>query len=161
MSELSDAAMETLGNPSSDSAGAGLEEPIKKRRGRPPGSKNRPKDASGNPIKEEPRSASIGFVYMKDENSVKASIALGMTVWFLASLMLPVRSLTEEEGTMLGEALDPVLCRWIPVFGEWKYEAGLLMVIMTLYFATAKDRTPPNDAITESIETQPQGSAAG
>ena len=158
MSELSEAAMEVLGS----SDGAAQQEAAPKRRGRPPGSKNRIKDASGNPIPEtraQPMGGA-GFVYMKDENSVKASVALGMTVWFLASMMLPVRSLTEQEGIMLGEALDPVLCRWIPVFGEWKYEAGLLMVIMTLYFATATNGKVPPDGVTESMESGPETAAS-
>ena len=139
MSELTDAANEKL-NPVS------TEQP--RRRGRPPGSKNKPRDsAPSNDVIEGERPP---FVYIRDEQSVKASMAMGMTVWFLASKMLPIRELTEDEGMQLGEALDPVLCKWIPILGEWKYEANLMVCIVMLYLAT-KIEKPITEIPTEDV----------
>jgi len=79
-------------------------------------------------------------------------MAMGVTVWWLASKMLPVRELTEEEGYELGKALDPVLCKWIPILGGWKYEAALLMTITTLYMATKVDKKPLKETPAEEVD---------
>lgn len=146
MSELSEAAEEKLNPPAAEAP---------KRRGRP----LLPRDSQGNIIRK-PKSApqdtgeeeAAPFVYIYDENSVKASMAMGVTVWWLASKMLPVRELTEEEGYELGKALDPVLCKWIPILGEWKYEAALLMTITTLYMATKIEKKPLVETPAEEVD---------
>jgi hypothetical protein len=79
------------------------------------------------------------------------SKALAITAWFIASKMLPVRELTEEEGDQLGAALDPVLCKWIPILGEWKYEANLLACVVMIYMATKKDKNKPTDSSAEVV----------
>lgn len=122
MSELQDIANEKINAPPSDTP---------KRRGRPPGSKNRPRiPAPPDEGEKQP------FVYIRDENQVKATALMVKTAWYLAAKMLPVRELTDEEAMELGEAADPVLCKWIPILGEWKYEANLLVCIITMYMAT-------------------------
>jgi hypothetical protein len=129
MSDLSEAATEVLTKP---------QEEAPRKRGRPPGSKNRPKD--GTPQAAPSTEEGAEFVYVPDPVSIMQSKALALTVWFLAAKMLPVRELTEEEGAQLGEALDPVLCKWLPILGEWKYEVNLLACIVMLYLATKKDK---------------------
>src|SRR5216117_1497172 len=76
------------------------------RRGRPKGSKNRPKEP-------EPQGL-MQFVYVEDEVSIAASTAMGAVVWSIISPMFKMRDLHDEERIKLGRALDPVLCRWIP-----------------------------------------------
>lgn len=140
MSELEDAAREKLNEGATAEAPYGYKAdgtPAKKR-GRKPGQSNRP----SNPTPPDAGSdAGQPFIYVADENSIKASKAMGMTVWALLSLMLPIRPLTDEEGTQLGTSLDPVLCKWIPIIGEWKYEAALLMTVFTLWQATKIENT--------------------
>lgn len=143
MSELSDAAARKLET--------GVEVPPKRGRGRPKGSKNRPKDEAGNPIPpENPTPAEPGFVYVEDEASIAASRMMGETAWYLASMMLPVRPLNDEEADKFGRALDPVLCRWLPIFGNWKYEINLLIVMIMLIKATKVEKTKP---VTEEPES--------
>lgn len=127
MSELSEAAQEEL----SATTNGTSEQP--KRRGRPPGSKNRPKDGTQTP---PPTGQVSGFVYVRDEQSVKTNAFMCAIVWEVAAGMFPVRTLTDEEAYKLGEAFDPVLAKWLPILGEWKYEATLLFVILTLVMAT-------------------------
>jgi len=138
MGDLADAVERELekesGSPSH--AGAGADTP--KRRGRPPGSKNKPKD--GAPKTEykqgEPEAAPFdpfNFTYVKNAESVQASTMLGAVAWGIASTMLPIKPLNEEQALKLGGALDPVLARWVPVFGQWKYEAALCAVIFELW----------------------------
>jgi hypothetical protein len=149
MSDLSEAASEKLAG--------GTESEGPKKRGRKP----LPRDAEGNIIRPSaPEADGETFVYKKDENSVKASAAMGMMVWFLASKMLPVRELTEEEGMQLGESLDPVLCKWMPMLGAWMYEANLLFCIIMLYMAT-KIEKGPKEVPAESGEVDATRTATG
>lgn len=144
MTDLSEAAADKLNPPQGDA--------VKKRIGRPPGSKNKTKPTGAGAAVDSPEDEAAPFVYVRDETSVMASMAMGMTVWFLASKMLPVRELTEEEGMQLGEALDPVLCKWIPILGAWKYEANLLVCIVMLYMATKVDKTVTKEAPSEEVD---------
>jgi len=146
MSELESAASEMLSRADN---GTGTEPPRK--RGRPPGSKNRPKDTTNNgplPKGTGGPENKAEFTYVRDENSVQATRMMGETVWWIASNMLPVRPLNEEESVQLAEALDPVLCKWIPIFGDWKYELSLLMCILALYSATKVDKKKSDSSAT-------------
>jgi hypothetical protein len=53
--------------------------------------------------------------------------------------MLKVRDLNNEEREKLGRALDPVLCRWVPIMANWKFEAALLMTVFSLAQTARKD----------------------
>ncbi len=154
---LEDAANRELNRdesaPASGGADSGTQQP--KRRGRPPGSKNKPKDGSSAQPKA-PGTDLFNFVYVREQGSVDASAMIARTVWGLASVMLPVRPLTAEESVELGEALDPVLCRWLPVFGQWKYEAALIMAIYAMYETTKVERPKPpaSDSVATVVENE-------
>lgn len=79
--------------------------------------------------------------YVPDPTSIMLSGMLGATIFNLACRIGHHRALTDEEVTQLGEALDPVLWKWLPVLGDWKSEAGLVMVLLTLWNQT----TPPKE----------------
>lgn len=111
-----------------------------KRRGRPPGSKNKPKD--GEAQSPESRSLFAPFVYQPDDASIAASTMMGSVVWSIVAPMFKMRDLKNEEREKLGRALDPVLCRWIPILGDWKYEAGLIMAIVGLAQVCKKEYVP-------------------
>lgn len=112
-------------------------EQTSRKRGRPPGSKNRPKDGNTTNSKtSESGGEGTPFLYTRDENNIKATALMGATAWYFAAKMLPnIRALKEDEAMALGEALDPVLQKYLPVFGEWKYELNLVMVVVGLYQA--------------------------
>jgi hypothetical protein len=141
MTELSEAATEVLTKPPDDAP---------RRRGRPRGSKNKPRDVDATVTQAQEEGAP--FVYVADPISIMQSKVLATTVWYIAAKMLPVRELTDEEGSQLGEALDPVLCKWIPILGEWKYEVNLLTCIVMLYLATKKDNltVPDMEAVPDA-----------
>ena len=124
--------------------------PDKPRRGRPPGAKNKTKSATADKPKAEASVDPFAFSYTADPASIASSAALARTVWGLASLMLPVRPLTEDEGSTLGEALDPVLCRWLPIVGQWKYEAALVLCIYAMWDAT-KIEKPASESNAEVV----------
>jgi len=144
MSDLSEAANEVLNKPPEDTP---------RKRGRPKGSTNKPKVA----VEADKYGTMDGvpFVYVPDPVSIMQSKALALTVWFLAAKMLPVRELTEEEGSLLGDALDPVLCKWLPMLGEWKYEMNLVVCIIMLYMATKNDKT-----VTPEMEVVPDATGS-
>jgi hypothetical protein len=153
MTELDERASELSGNNNPTPADAGPDAPRK--RGRPKGSKNKPKDGT-QPIsqvetEETPRDWR-NFVYTPDANSVQASAAMCRVTWYLLSLMLPIRELNDAEAKQIGEAADPVFCRWLPVFGNFKYEMAFLMCILTLYFQTRiePEKPAPRDITDES-----------
>lgn len=119
-----------------------------RKRGRPPGSKNRPKDGSGNPIPETPSNPLLApFVYVADDTSIAASTAMGGVVWAIIAPMFKMRDLKDDEREKLGRCLDPVLCRWIPILGEWKYEAALLMAILGLARTCKREYQPPQPKV--------------
>ncbi len=148
MGALEDAAAEKL------EAANNSTEPPKPRRGRPPGSKNKPKSGPQPTGTSKPENGDKEtFVYIADPGSIAASTLLGATVWGLLALTTKkFRTLTDEEANELGIALDPVLCRWVPIFGDWKHELGLVMVIGTLVAATKiEDKAPNKEASSAEI----------
>lgn len=149
MSELQDAANSALLNKPEDS------EEVPRRRGRPKGSKNRPKDGSPPKTENESGASPWDFEYKRDESSINATAVMVRTAWGIASIMLPVRPLTDTEALELGEATDPVLQRWIPVFGQWKYELALVMCIYAMW-----DKTKITDAPKATPNPTPSGSTA-
>lgn len=140
-------AAEMLGGTGAAQAAPSFASEPPRRRGRPPGSKNRPKDIAP----EEP--GAWHFQYVADDASIAASTMMGAVVWSLAAPMLKMRDLNKEEREMLGKALDPVLCRWLPIIGNWKFEAALLVTILSLaqtarrdYVDSTKQRTATDSA---------------
>jgi hypothetical protein len=93
------------------------------------------------PVQEEPGyfARALTFHYQADDTSIAASTVLGAMVWSIIAPMLKVRDLTKEEREMLGRALDPVLCRWVPIMADWKFEAALIMTIFSLAQTARKD----------------------
>jgi hypothetical protein len=79
--------------------------------------------------------------YVPDPTSIMLSGMLGATIFNLAARIGHHRALTDEETQQLGEAIDPVLWKWLPVLGDWKAEAGLAMVLLMLWQQT----TPPKE----------------
>ena len=160
MSDLDDRAEQLKGGDNSTPAYTGADTP--KKRGRPKGSKNRPKD--GTETKQDATAPEPvagdwrNFVYTPDANGIQATTAMCRVVWYLLSLMLPVRALNDEEALKLGEAADPVMCRWIPVVGMWKYEMAFVMCIVTLYFQT---KIEPEKPIARDITDESHVSTAG
>ncbi len=133
-------------SPSGDSA-------PKRKRGRPKGSKNRPKDPNtGKPIESE-NGDGKPFVYVPDDASIKAAAKLSGIAWFLAAPFMKCRPLTEPEETMLGEALDPILQKYIPIYGDFKYEINLCMVLVGLYqVCREKDDKKETESSAEVLE---------
>lgn len=122
-----------------------------KRRGRPPGSKNRPKENDSSSPTSVPteglKDKLSKFEYQETPESVFASTMMGATIWAIVAPMFKLRKLTDEEEIRLGLALDPVLQRWVPMFDTWKYEINLVVTIVAL----AKTCSPPSN--TESSVT--------
>lgn len=93
------------------------------------------------PVVEEPGyfQRAFAFTYHADDTSIAASTVLGAMVWSIIAPMLKVRDLDNKEREMLGRALDPVLCRWVPIMADWKFEAALIMTIFSLAQTARKD----------------------
>lgn len=115
----------------------------KRGRGRPKGSKNKPKvEGVENSVPSSMQNNEIqepgfwehvsNFTYVRDENSIIASAVMGATVWAIVAPMFKMRNLSQDEGMRLGEALDPILAKYVPAFASWKYEINLIVVIVGL-----------------------------
>lgn len=92
--------------------------------------------------------------YVRTEEGVALSSILGRTLWGILASFTKRRQLTEEEGKALGEALDPVLYKYLPAMGDWAAEIALIMVSWQLWNATA----PPPDE-NEGNENQTENGA--
>ena len=124
-----------------------------KKRGRPKGSKNKPRDPNTGQRIESP-SEPISFIYNPDPAGIAAAGKAFSTVWFLLGPLLKVRPLTEQEELKTGEALDPVLQKYVPMYNDWKYEINLSLVIVGLFQVCRKDwikEHPPSGSEAEVI----------
>lgn len=121
-------------SPASDS-------PPKRKRGRPKGSKTKPRPDSGRG-REEPKPDSGGRPkYQSSDVSIAACATIGNIVWNVAAPQLNLRPLTDEEAVELGGALDAVAGKYVPdIFERWAEEIGLAFVVLGLY---AKTQLPP------------------
>ena len=143
-----------------DAANAILNNPAapKRGRGRPP----LPRDSDGNIIREkqpdkekdtetdkqEDTEPKKEFKYTKSEGSVFACTMLAGTVWNIVGKFANLRELTDKEAQQLGEALDPVIAKYVPILEDWQYEINLLVVISSLYQATKIK----NESVAEIID---------
>lgn len=134
MSATEDKVNEVLANSSTNGEGAELSAPSHRGRGRP----KLPRDEQGRIIRDgteerkTPEKTSKKFVYSKDTDSAQAYGKAAQWIWNFASPMLKVRPITKEESLELGELLDPVLQRWIPIIDDWKYEMALVSGLFVL-----------------------------
>ena len=120
-------AEELKGNPDTTEDGQ-----VKRKRGRPKGSKNKPKDPStGKPI--DTPTDKVGFVYIPDPNGIAAAGKLFSFTWMLLGPLVKVTPLSKEEELHAGEALDPVLQKYLPIYQDWKYEINLALIVIGLY----------------------------
>lgn len=127
----------------------------KRATGRPKGSKDtRPRKPRGRPVEapEEERPP-----YQPTEEGIVLSGVLGKTLWDLTTLFTRHRGLNAEEQRRLGEALDPVLYKYIPVLDDFKAEATLVMVCWALWQATA----PVEAEVGPDHDSQGERSATG
>jgi len=127
-----------------------------RKRGRPKGSKNRPRDPNTGERINTPKESSNGdkpFVYIPDSAGIKAASEAFNIIWFLAAPFIKCRPLTDDEKLMAGEALDPILQKYIPMYGDWKYEINLAMVIVGLYqVCRIKEDKKESESSAEVIE---------
>jgi len=69
--------------------------------------------------------------------------ALGDALWSIAGPMFRLRPLDDSQRERLGEALAPLVVKYMPLLGKWQYEAAALLCIMSL----AKECYVPREAI--------------
>lgn len=125
--------------------GADSSAPPSRGRGRPPGSKNKLKDGSVLSSNVELSKPKSKFVYKADSDSIKAMGLLAQAVWNFAAPILKVRDINDKEAEELGQLLDPVLEKWIPILGDFKYETALVMGIFVLYTKTKAEYVPSQE----------------
>ena len=130
-----------------------------RKRGRPKGSKNKPKDGSYVPPTDS-QNGDRPFNYVADPSGIAAAGKAFSTIWWLLAPMLKVRPLNELEESKAGEALDPILQKYLPVYNDWKYEINLAMVAVGLFQVCRADYkkehpeefVPPSVSVAEVIE---------
>jgi hypothetical protein len=106
------------------------------RRGRPPGSKTKPKAAP------EPER-----IYIASEQSVRGAAILGATIWKIAGNFLGYRALNDAEAMEFGKALDPVLFKYVPILSDWQAEINLLVIVVGLAQTTRIKREKEEEAL--------------
>lgn len=58
--------------------------------------------------------------------------AVGDALWSIAGPMFRLRPLDDAQRERLGEALAPLVVKYMPLLGKWQYEAAALLCIMSL-----------------------------
>ena len=99
----------------------------KKRKGRPPGSKN----------KSTSKAKQVDSV--PPEFYAKAWGLLGATVWDLVVVPTGRRSLKDHESEALGGAIAGVVDKYFPDLGEYGAETNLVLTVLGLWLATKKE----------------------
>jgi len=107
----------------------------KRGRGRPRGSKTK-RPSTARPKADEEELEEEREPYKASEASVQGAALLGATLWRIAGPMVKLDALTEDEALELGQALDPILYKYVPMVSEWREELNALVVIVGLFGAT-------------------------
>ena len=107
------------------------EEAPKKKRGRPKGS------GKAKPQEPAPPPAEV------TESDIAAAGKLGGLVWKMVGKVVGMRELSKDERQEFGEALAPVLAKYMPLANEYAPEIGLAFTIFTLYEKTKLPKKPP------------------
>lgn len=121
-----------------DVAGAVARIREKRGPGRPKGSKNKPKGGveTDKPEPQAPVEVS--------EVDVAGASQLGATVWKIAGGIMGYRPLTDSEAGELGQALAPVLKKYMPFFEQWALEINLGVTILGLAQLTRIPKPAPD-----------------
>lgn len=101
------------------------------RRGRPRGSKT--KRGPGRPRKESlPPEEPIEIT----EADIAGAAMMSGVVWKIVGGFFNRRALTKDEARELGEAVAPVMAKYLPSFGEYAPEIGLALTVYGLWEST-------------------------
>lgn len=147
MSELRDAISGGL----SLDIGEGLNAPPRK--GRPKGSRNKPK------IDIEPEE--VRTPYVRNETNIAAWRVLSKTLWNVSRRFTKWGELSKEEIDALAEACDPLAHKYMPFMDKWQEEANFVIVLLGIISAHANDakkEVPTND--TPTMETDLSAAAS-
>ena len=133
----------------SEGAPTGAPSASVRKRGRPP----LPRDSEGNIIhakrtanpREVTPTENAPFVYNPSESGIKAAAKAFGVIWYFAAPFIKARQLTEVEQLKVGEALDPILQKYVPMYDDWKYEINLTMVLVGVYQVCREDYAKPVD----------------
>lgn len=74
------------------------------------------------------------------EADIKGAGFLGAVVWKIVGTFTGNRALTRDEQGELGEALAPVLAKWLPDLNEFAPEIALVVTVWGLYETTKAPR---------------------
>jgi hypothetical protein len=77
---------------------------------------------------------------------VMLATRVGDTLWRIAGPMFRLRPLNEAERQELGEALAPLVVKYMPLLGRWQYEAGAIICVMGLAQACYVPKGADTDA---------------
>ena len=77
------------------------------------------------------------------EADVEVAAQLGRTVWDIAAPYVRMRALDDEQSKRLGRALAPLVQKYMPLLGDWQYEAAAVLCVMALAKECALPREIP------------------
>jgi hypothetical protein len=105
-----------------------------KRRGRKPGSKNKPKLIERTPEEKAQGAAACSFMVA--------------TVWDIFAPAMKRRTLSDQEAQAIGGALDPVLAKYLPGMAGYVLEINLCVIVLGIWQTTKlpKELTPETKA---------------
>lgn len=108
----------------------------KGRRGRPPGTKNKPKEGDAK---------QTVFVAHVTDGEIAMAGNIFAVVWGFIAPIARVAPLNEAQTKQAGEALAPLVQKYMPVLGAWQYEIGAVVVIASIAFECKRNYVPPTE----------------
>lgn len=91
--------------------------------------------------------------YKPDEMSIKMCGKLGALVWNFSRMFHGRRELTDKEQRDFGEALDPVLYKYLPALNDWAVEMNLLGTCVGIWNATTPEPKPADSNAEKSTDS--------
>lgn len=79
------------------------------------------------------------------EAEVQAHTFLAGTVWKISARLFKMEDLLEDERQQLGEAIAPVVAKYMPQFEQYAPEANLIIMVGGLIIAKQKKAAPKPD----------------
>lgn len=99
---------------------------------------------------EEPQVIDVG------PGDVEMAAQLGGVVWDIVAPFVRLKPLDDSQRTRLGTALAPLIIKYMPLLGDWQYEAAAVLCVLALVQENRMPRELPKKGAGDAGEVSTQ-----
>ena len=128
----------------SDAAEEVLTDVTPRKRGRPKGSKNKPREPT------------VESEYVPNESSIALCSMLADSLWNISRRFSGWSELAKEEKRQLGETIDPLLHKYLPMMDRWREESAFVFVLVSVIGSRIGSSESKAEVVEVPLETTTQ-----